>query len=107
MKRLGYYLIASHVQKTNIGEFSYSKNICIGNIWSVAQLRTPEAMQLIGTNLKKYRSEKKLSQESLANLSGIDWSTISRIERGIVNTSISVIFALAQALKIKPSQLLD
>lgn len=72
----------------------------------MAQLRTPEAMQLIGTNLKKYRLEKNLSQESLANVSGIDWSTISRIERGIVNTSISVIFALAQALGIEPYQLL-
>jgi len=79
----------------------------MGNIWSVAQLRTPEAMQLIGTNLKKYRMEKKLSQESLANLSSIDWSTISRIERGIVNTSVSVVFALANALEIKPYQLLE
>lgn len=79
----------------------------MGNIWSVAQLRTPEAMQLIGTNLKKYRLERNLTQESLANLSGVDWSTISRIERGIVNTSISVIFALAEALEMKPYQLLE
>lgn len=73
----------------------------------MAQLRTPEAMQLIGTNLKKYRTEKKLSQESLANLSGIDWSTISRIERGVVNTSVSVRFALAKALELNPSKLLE
>lgn len=95
------------LQVTNIGEFSYSKKNCIGKIWSVAQLRTPEAMQLIGTNVKKYRLGKNLSQESLANLSGIDWSTISRIERGVVNTSISVVFALAKALDIKPTQLLE
>jgi len=64
-------------------------------------------MKLIGENLKKYRLERNLSQESLANLSGIDWSTISRMERGVVNTTISVVFALAEAMGIKPSQLLD
>jgi transcriptional regulator with XRE-family HTH domain len=73
----------------------------------VAQLRNPDAMKIIGENVKKYRLERDLTQESLANLSGIDWSTISRLERGVVNTSISVVFALADALKIKPSQLLE
>ena len=73
----------------------------------MAQLRNPDAMKLIGENVKKYRLERDLTQESLANLSGIDWSTISRLERGIVNTSISVLFALADAMGIKPSQLLE
>ena len=64
-------------------------------------------MKLVGENIKKFRLERNLSQEALANLSGIDWSTISRLERGVVNTSISVLFALAIALGIKPSQLLE
>jgi transcriptional regulator with XRE-family HTH domain len=73
----------------------------------VAQLRNPDAMNLIGANVKKYRLECNLTQESLANLSGIDWSTISRLERGVVNTSVSVLFALADAMGIRPSQLLE
>lgn len=64
-------------------------------------------MKLIGANVKKYRLERELTQESLANLSGIDWSTISRLERGVVNTSISVVFALAEAMGLKPYQLLE
>jgi transcriptional regulator with XRE-family HTH domain len=64
-------------------------------------------MKLVGENIKKFRLERNLSQEALANLSGIDWSTISRLERGVVNTSISVIFALAGAMGIEASQLLE
>ena len=73
----------------------------------MAQLRDPKAMRLVGENVKKFRVERNLSQEALANLSGIDWSTISRLERGIVNTSISVLFALADALGVRPSLLLE
>lgn len=73
----------------------------------MAQLRIPKAMKLVGENIKKFRLERNLSQEALANLSGIDWSTISRLERGVVNTSISVVFALSEAMGIKPSQLLE
>lgn len=51
--------------------------------------------------------EANLSQEALANLAGIEYSQISRIERGVINTSVSVIFTIATALKIKPSQLLE
>ena len=70
-------------------------------------MRNPDAMKLVGENIKKFRLERNLSQEALANLSGIDWSTISRLERGIVNTSVSVIFALAKALTVEPFQLLS
>ena len=64
-------------------------------------------MKTVGENIKRFRLERNLSQEALANLSGIDWSTISRLERGVVNTSISVVFALAEAMNLKPSQLLE
>jgi len=64
-------------------------------------------MKLVGENIKKFRLERNLSQEALANLSGIDWSTISRLERGVVNTSISVVFALSEAMGINPAQLLE
>lgn len=64
-------------------------------------------MKLVGENIKKFRLECKLTQEALANLSGIDWSTISSLERGVVNTSISVVFALSEAIGIELSQLFE
>lgn len=73
----------------------------------VAQLRDKFAIQLLSTNVRKYRIAKDLTMEMLANLAGIEYSQISRIERGLINTSVSVIFAIAKALDIKPGQLLE
>lgn len=71
------------------------------------QLRDPIAIKILAENVKRYRTECNLTQEALANTAGIEYSQVSRIERGIINTSVSVIFAIAQALKVKPSQLLE
>ena len=73
----------------------------------MSQLRDISAIIILAANVRKYRLAKNLSQEALANLAGIEYSQVSRIERGLLNTSISVVFALAKALEIKPSQLLD
>lgn len=64
----------------------------------MTQLKTTELIQLIGANLKKVPFREKTFVRITGNLSDIDLSTISRIDRGIVNTSIFVIFALAKAL---------
>ncbi|HEY5327202.1 MAG TPA: helix-turn-helix transcriptional regulator [Mucilaginibacter sp.] len=71
------------------------------------QLRDISAISILAGNVRKYRIAKNLSQEALANLAGIEYSQVSRIERGLLNTSISVVFALANALNIKPTQLLE
>lgn len=48
-----------------------------------------------------------LTQEQLAIDLGIEISQISRIERGIINTSIGNINAIATALKIDINELFD
>jgi len=73
----------------------------------VQQLRDKIAISILARNVRQYRNEKKLSLEALANRAGIEYSQVSRIERGVINTSVSVIFAIARALEIKPSQLLE
>jgi len=72
----------------------------------VAQFRDPIAIKVLAENVRRFRNERSMSQEALANLIEIEYSQVSRIERGVINTSVSVIFALAKALEIKPSQLL-
>jgi transcriptional regulator with XRE-family HTH domain len=74
---------------------------------AVVQLRDTSAMTILAHNVRKYRDAKKLSQEALANLAGVERSQVSRIERGILNTSVSVIFTLARALEIEPGKLLE
>jgi transcriptional regulator with XRE-family HTH domain len=56
---------------------------------------------------RKHRIAQNLSQETLANIAGIEYSQISRLERCLLNTSISVNFAIAAALKINPQELLE
>lgn len=71
------------------------------------QLRDPTAIKILAENVKRYRTKCNLTQEALANIAGIEYSQISRIERGLINTSVSVVFAIAQGLNITPSQLLE
>jgi len=54
----------------------------------------------------KLRKEKGLSQEELAFEAKIDRSYMSRIERGLVSTSIIKISKIAKALNVEPFELL-
>lgn len=60
-----------------------------------------------GRNLRRHRIQRQLSQEELADISGLHRTYISGLERGIRNPSISIVAKLADALKIEPSELLD
>lgn len=71
------------------------------------QLRDISAISILAANVRKYRIAKDLSQEALANLAGLEYSQISRIERRLLNTSISVVFAIGNALGVEPSKLLE
>ena len=55
--------------------------------------------------MKEIRLSKKISQENLAYAAGLEYSQISRIERGIINTSLSQILALAKGLEVEPLEL--
>ncbi|HEY9221710.1 MAG TPA: helix-turn-helix transcriptional regulator [Lutibacter sp.] len=53
-----------------------------------------------GKNLRKHRKLKGFTQAQLAIDLGVEISQISRIERGIINTSIGNINFIAKVLKI-------
>ncbi|HPA36045.1 MAG TPA: helix-turn-helix transcriptional regulator, partial [Chitinophagales bacterium] len=58
-------------------------------------------------HLKKIRKELGVSQEELGYRTGLELSQIGRIERGVINTSISNVFLIADALQIEPKELFD
>ena len=60
-----------------------------------------------GKNLRKHRKLKGFTQEQLANDLGIEISQISRIERGVINTSINNVNSIAKVLKIDIKYLFD
>lgn len=69
--------------------------------------RNERAISTLATNIKKYRLEKNLTIQELANLLDVDYSQIGRMERGVVNPNVSIIFDIANVLNIEPSLLLS
>ncbi len=67
--------------------------------------RNDKGIKDFGTNLKKIRRAKNVTQEQLAFDTGLELSQIGRIERGVINTSISNVFEIANALDIDPVEL--
>lgn len=56
---------------------------------------------LFGKNVKKYRLESNLSQEKLAELTGLHRTYISDVERGLRSISLGNIEKIAKSLKIE------
>lgn len=60
---------------------------------------------VIGTNIRKLRATKKLSQEELAFRAEIDRSYLSEIENGHKNLSVAILEQIAIGLKVKITDL--
>ena len=60
-----------------------------------------------GQNLRKLRKQKGFTQEELANELDIEISQISRIERGVINTTIGTVQSIMKCLQIKANELFD
>ena len=58
-----------------------------------------------GKNLRLTRLAKGFTQEQLANELGIEISQISRIDRGVVNTSFSTLYSISKVLNVDVSEL--
>ena len=69
--------------------------------------RDIEGIKAFGSRLRDVRKQKGLSQEDLANAADLELSQISRIERGVINTSLSQIFQIARALNRHPKDLFE
>lgn len=70
-------------------------------------LRDDIGIKKFGLKLKEIRLSKGFSQEALAFEANVEIMQVSRIERGVINTSISQVFNLAKALNVKPMDLFD
>jgi transcriptional regulator with XRE-family HTH domain len=71
------------------------------------ELSKREISKKIGDNIRDIRIKKGLTIESLANESGLDYSQISRIELGRINTSIYQIYKISKTLSVALPQIFE
>jgi transcriptional regulator with XRE-family HTH domain len=62
---------------------------------------------IVAGNLKTIRENRKLSLDQVAKLTGVSKSMLGQIERGEVNPTISVVWKIANGLKVSFTSLLD
>lgn len=63
--------------------------------------------QVFGDNLRRFRTQAGLSQEAVAERMGVDRAYVSSMERGQQNVTLLTLWHTAQALGVKPVDLLD
>lgn len=79
-----------------MSEFRYVKNI-----------RNDDLIKALGQRVRGLRSERKLTMEKLAELSGIDYRQLSYIELGQTDPGLSTLYAIAKGLNVTLSFLMD
>jgi transcriptional regulator with XRE-family HTH domain len=65
-----------------------------------------ELLQSIAANVRRLRRKRSLTQEQLAERTGLDLSYVQRIERAERSVSLAKLAALADALDVAPAVLL-
>ena len=66
--------------------------------WNIES--TPRLLEKIGESLKGRRLQKNISQEELSERSGVSLASITRLETGKGNTSLSNLLAILKTLEI-------
>ena len=68
-------------------------------------MRSRSILRSLGEEVRDLRTQKNLSQESLAGLAGIHTNVVGRLERGIYNPTVLILAAIAVKLGVTLEQL--
>ena len=69
------------------------------------QVRNDAFCQAFGLHVRKIREQKGLSMRELAAILDVEYNQVYRIETGKINTSISMVHALAEGLDVSVQDL--
>lgn len=62
--------------------------------------------EIVGRVIQRKREQRRLSQEVVSGLAGIGRTHLSAIERGMRKPTMDTFFKIAEALNVRPSQLM-
>lgn len=62
---------------------------------------------VLATNLRRLRHERELTQEDVAERTGLSSRYVGSIERAKVSPSVTVLGKLAEALEVEPCRLIQ
>jgi ribosome-binding protein aMBF1 (putative translation factor) len=110
-------MISAHVVRIHLG-------LMIVGSYPLASYRQPKTIKVgmakrkqiqpqrgieraFGDEMRKARSQKKISQMALYKATGLDRTFISDLERGIQAPSIRTIFRVAKGIGIEPEVLIE
>ena len=61
--------------------------------------------KIVGLVIRRYRKEKKMSQELISGFAGLDRTHYRKIERGLRLPTLDTLFKIAAALEVPPDKL--
>ena len=78
----------------------------IGETMDNSKIKGLYLRHILAKNLREHRKKKGISQEDLAEVSGLHRTYIGSVERSERNVTLSTLHSLAAALKVSPNELL-
>ena len=95
--------MATKNKELEIFSFDQIKNEFIGEIGTEKRTQYEQELQveLMGEMIRKVRLERKLTQEELGKLVGVQRAQISKLENNTTNVTIETILKVFGALKAK------
>ena len=76
-------------------------------LWPLNMISGETFLINLGIHIRQIRERKNLSQQNLADICDLPKTTIGRIERAEMNTTIKTLVKIANALEIEPKELLN
>jgi transcriptional regulator with XRE-family HTH domain len=64
-------------------------------------LKKEDISKLVGQKIREIRLKKRLTIEEAAHNAGLEYTQLSRIELGKINTSIYHVFVISETLEVK------
>lgn len=71
------------------------------------KFKKEDVSKKVGNRIREIRISKNLSMEKLATDTGIEYSQLSRIELGKINTSIYHVYIISHSLKVPIQELFE